>query len=169
MYNIRKRRFPEKPAGFKQRSEKPVMSSPSPNITSVLKESRKFPPAAEFAGQAHVKSLAEYEKLWQQAKDDPEGFWAKRAERLHWFKRWDKVLDWKEPHAQWFVGGKINACYNCVDRHLTNGRKNKAAIIWEGEPGDSRILRYQDLHREVCTFANVLKAQGIKAGDRVTI
>lgn len=145
------------------------MSSPSTNITSVLKESRTFPPPAEFAKQAHVKSLAEYEKLWQQAKDDPEGFWAKRAEKLHWFKRWDKVLEWNEPHAKWFVGGKINACYNCVDRHLTNGRKNKAAIIWEGEPGDSRVLRYQDLHREVCTFANVLKGQGIKAGDRVTI
>lgn len=145
------------------------MSSPSTNITSVLKESRQFPPTKEFASQAHIKSLAEYEKLWQQGQDDPEGFWAKRAERLHWFKRWDKVLEWNEPHAKWFVGGKINACYNCVDRHLTNGRKNKAAIIWEGEPGDSRILRYQDLHREVCTFANVLKSQGIKAGDRVTI
>jgi acetyl-CoA synthetase len=141
----------------------------STNITSVLKETRQFPPSKEFSAQAHIKSLADYERLWQQAKDDPEGFWAAQAEQLHWFKRWDKVLEWKEPHAQWFVGGKTNACYNCVDRHLTNGRKNKAAIIWEGEPGDTRVLRYQDLHREVSRFANVLKSQGIKSGDRITI
>ncbi len=145
------------------------MSSPSPNITSVLKESRSFAPPAEFSAKAQIKSLAEYEKLWQQAKDDPEKFWSARAEQLHWFKKWNKVLVWNEPHAQWFVGGKINVCYNCVDRHLETARKNKAAIIWEGEPGDSRVLRYQDLHREVCKFANVLKKQGIKAGDRVTI
>src|SRR5207244_3279852 len=146
------------------------MSSPaSPNITSVLKETRRFPPPAEFAAEARIKSVAEYEKLWQRAKDDPEGFWAEQAESLHWFKRWKKVLVWNEPHARWLDGGKINVSYNCLDRHLTNGRKNKAAIIWEGEPGDSRVLRYQDLHREVCKFANVLKGLGIKAGDRVTI
>ena len=103
------------------------------------------------------------------AKDDPEGFWAEQAESLHWFKRWDKVLDWNEPHAQWFVGGKLNASYNCLDRHLAGPRRNKAAIIWEGEPGDSRVLTYQMLHREVCKFANVLKGLGIKPGDRVTI
>ena len=80
----------------------------------------------------HIKSLAEYEKLWQRGKDDPEGFWGEQAAALHWFKKWDKVLVWKEPHSQWFVGGKINVCYNCVDRHLTNGRANKAAIVWEG-------------------------------------
>jgi acetyl-CoA synthetase len=141
----------------------------SSNITSVLKETRQFPPTKEFSAQAHVKSMAEYERLWQQGKDDPEGFWAAQAEQLHWFKRWDKVLNWKEPHAQWFIGGKINVSYNCLDRHLANGRKNKAAIIWEGEPGDTRVLRYQDLHREVSRFANVLKNQGIKAGDRITI
>jgi acetyl-CoA synthetase len=145
------------------------MSGASANITSVLKESRQFPPSAEFAARAHVKSLAEYEKLWRRAADDPDGFWAEQGEALHWFKRWDKVLVWKEPHAEWFTGGKLNACYNCVDRHLAGPRKNKAAIIWEGEPGDSRVLRYQDLHREVCKFANVLKEQGIKAGDRVTL
>lgn len=145
------------------------MSNLNTNITSVLKETRSFPPSAEFSQQAHVKSLAEYEKLWKQGKDDPEGFWATHAESLHWFKTWDKVLVWNEPHAQWFVGGKINASYNCIDRHLSGDRKNKAAIIWEGEPGDSRVLRYQDLHREVCQFANVLKGLGIKAGDRVTI
>jgi acetyl-CoA synthetase len=146
------------------------MSSPAAsNITSVLKESRRFPPPPDFAAHAHIKSLADYEKLWQRARDNPEAFWAEQAERLHWFKRWDKVLVWNEPHAQWFAGGKINASYNCLDRHLAGPRKNKAAIVWEGEPGDSRVLRYQDLHREVCKFANVLKGLGIKAGDRVTL
>lgn len=145
------------------------MTTPGDNITSVLKETRQFPPPADFAQQAHVKTLADYERLWQQGRDDPEGFWAKQAERLHWFRRWDKVLAWNEPHAQWFTGGKLNASYNCLDRHLTGNRKNKAAIVWEGEPGDCRVLRYQDLHREVCKFANVLKGQGLKAGDRVTI
>ncbi len=144
-------------------------SSPNQNITSVLKEARLFAPSKEFAAQAHIKSMAEYEKLWQRAKDDPEGFWGEQAGSLHWFQRWNKVLEWKEPFAKWFVGGKLNVSYNCLDRHLTTARKNKAAIIWEGEPGDSRVLRYQDLHREVCKFANVLKGLGIKAGDRVTI
>ncbi|MBI3409462.1 MAG: acetate--CoA ligase [Planctomycetes bacterium] len=145
------------------------MSSPAANITSVLKETRKFPPPGAFSAQAHVKSLAEYEKLWQKAHDDPEGFWALQAESLTWFSKWQKVLEWKEPFAKWFVGGKLNASFNCLDRHLVGPRKNKAALIWEGEPGDSRVLRYQDLHREVCKFANVLKGQGIKASDRVTI
>jgi acetyl-CoA synthetase len=143
------------------------MSSP---IESVLKESRLFPPPAEFAVKAHVKSLAEYERLWQRGKDDPDGFWAEQAARkLHWFKKWDRVLDWKPPHAQWFVGGSINASYNCLDRHLTGPRKNKAALIWEGEPGDSRVLTYHQLHRETCKFANALKKLGVKKGDRVTI
>ncbi len=146
------------------------MSSPAPvNITSVLKETRQFPPTKEFSAQAQVKNLAEYEKLYQRASADPEGFWGEQAASLTWFKKWDKVLVWNEPFAQWFAGGKINAAYNCIDRHLLGPRKNKAAIIWEGEPGDSRVLRYQDLHREVCKFANALKAQGIKPGDRVTI
>ncbi len=145
------------------------MSSPTPNITSVLKETRTFAPSAEFVAQANVKGAAEYEKLWKRAADDPTGFWAEQAESLTWFKKWDKVLEWNAPFSKWFVGGKINACYNCVDRHLDGPRKNKAAIIWEGEPGDSRVLRYQDLHREVCKFANALKKIGIKSGDRVTI
>jgi acetyl-CoA synthetase len=146
-----------------------MSSTAGSNITSILKETRRFSPPAEFSAQARIKSLADYERLWQRAKDDPAGFWAEQAESLHWFTRWNKELTWNEPHAQWFAGGKINVCYNCVDRHLQNGRKNKAAIVWEGEPGDSRVLRYQDLHREVCKFANVLKGLGIKAGDRVTI
>src|SRR6516165_12839033 len=116
----------------------------TPNITSVLKETRKFPPPADFAAKAHVKSVADYEKLWQEAKDDPGLFWGEQAKSLTWFKRWEKVLVWNEPFAQWFVGGKLNAAYNCLDRHLDGPRKKKAAIIWEGEPGDSRVLRYQD-------------------------
>ncbi|HEV8062078.1 MAG TPA: acetate--CoA ligase [Gemmataceae bacterium] len=146
-----------------------MSSSSTGNITSVLKETRTFPPPPEFAAKAAIKSLAEYEQLWQKAKDHPEAFWAEQAEQLDWFKRWEKVLLWENPHAQWFVGGKINASYNCLDRHLAEGRGNKAALIWEGEPGDSRVLRYQDLHREVCQFANVLKGLGIHKGDRVTI
>jgi acetyl-CoA synthetase len=145
------------------------MSSPTANITSVLKEARVFPPPPEFAAQAHVKNLADYDRLWQWAKNEPEVFWGEQAKHLHWFRPPDKVLVWNEPHAQWFVGGKLNVSANCLDRHLTDGRKNKAAIIWEGEPGDSRVLRYQDLHREVCKFANVLKRLGIKSGDRVTL
>jgi acetyl-CoA synthetase len=145
------------------------MSTPSTNITSVLKETRSFPPSAEFAAKAHIKSKAEYDKLWKRAADDPNGFWAEQAESLAWFKKWDTVCEWNEPFVKWFLGGKINASYNCIDRHLLGDRKNKAAIIWEGEPGDSRVLRYQDLHREVCKFANALKKLGIKPGDRITI
>jgi acetyl-CoA synthetase len=146
------------------------MSSPQPsNITSVLKETRVFAPPVEFAQHAHVQTADVYDQLWRRAATNPEGFWAEQALSLDWFKGWDRVLTWAEPHARWFDGGKLNACYNCVDRHLLGPRKNKAAIVWEGEPGDSRVLRYQDLHREVCKFANVLKKLGIKAGDRVTL
>jgi acetyl-CoA synthetase len=146
-----------------------MSSSAQSHITSVLKETRSFAPPAEFAANAHIGSLAQYEKLWQRAKDDPEKFWAEQAESLAWFKRWDRVLTWNEPFARWFDGGRINASVNCLDRHLAGPRRNKAAIVWEGEPGDGRVLTYQMLHREVCKFANVLKAQGIRPGDRVTI
>src|SRR5262249_42241883 len=135
-------------------------ASPSSNITSVLQEKRLFPPPPEFAAKSHIKSMAEYEKLWKRAKDDPEGFWGEQAQSLQWFHKWNKVLEWNEPFAKWFVGGKLNVSYNCLDRHLSTPLKNKAAIIWEGEPGDSRVLRFQDLHREVCKFANVLKGIG---------
>jgi acetyl-CoA synthetase len=146
------------------------MSSPASPIESVLKETRKFPPAAEFAANAHIKSAAEYEQIWQRAKDDPDGFWAEQAARkLHWFRRWHKVLEWQPPHAKWFVGGTTNASYNCLDRHVEGPRKNKAAIIWEGEPGDTRVLTFHQLHRETCKFANGLKSLGVKKGDRVTI
>ena len=144
------------------------MSSPEKNITSVLKETRQFPPSAEFVAQANV-SAAERDRLAEWAARDPDGFWAEQAKSLHWFKPWDKVLDWSNsPHAKWFVGGKINASDNCLDRHLAT-RGNKAALVWEGEPGDSRTLTYQQLHREVCKFANALKSLGVVQGDRVTI
>ena len=142
----------------------------SQNITSVLKEARLFPPSAEFKKSAHISQDAEYEKLWTFAKEHPEEFWGTKAgEYLSWSKPWDKVLEWKEPFAKWFVGGKLNASYNCVDRHLATWRRNKAALIWEGEPGDSRVLTYADLHREVNVCANMLKRLGVKIGDRVTI
>lgn len=141
----------------------------SGDIQSVLQETRSFPPPAEFSKQAHISSEAQYEQMWQRAKDDPAGFWGELAQNLHWFKKWDHVIQGAMPETKWFVGGKINASYNCLDRHLTTWRKNKAAIIWEGEPGDSRVLTYQDLHREVCKFANVLKKLGVTTGDRVTL
>jgi acetyl-CoA synthetase len=144
------------------------MSSAS-SITSVLKETRLFPPPPDFAARAHIKSAQDYEKLYKRAQDDPEGFWAEQAESLAWMRRWNRVLDWKEPHAQWFVGGQLNVSANCIDRHLDGPRRNKAAIIWEGEPGETRVLTYQMLHHEVCKFANVLGKLGITAGDRVTL
>ena len=138
-------------------------------IESTMHENRVFPPPPEFAANAHVKSFEEYEKLYAEAAADPEGFWAKQAEELHWFKKWDTVLEWNEPHAKWFEGGKINISYNCLDRHLDTWRKNKAAIIWEGEPGEQRTLTYQQLHSEVSKFANVMKKLGVQTGDRVAL
>jgi acetyl-CoA synthetase len=139
-------------------------------ITSILREQRVFNPPAEFSAKAHVKSRTEHEQLAREAAENPEAFWARMAGEVEWFKPWDQVLDWKDaPFAKWFVGGKLNIAHNCIDRHLRTWRKNKAAIIWEGEPGDARVLTYQDLHREVCKFANVLKKQGIQSGDRVAI
>ena len=139
------------------------------NIESILTENRTFKPSKEFSKNAHVKSLADYKKRYDESIKHPEKFWAREASELLWQKKWTKVLDWKPPFAKWFVGGKLNVSENCLDRHLTNGRKNKAAIIWEGEPGEKRTLTYQQLHREVCKFANVLKRNKIKKGDRVII
>ena len=139
------------------------------DIESVLQEKRIFEPPKNFSAKAHIKSFQDYEKLYKQAEEDPEGFWAGIAKELAWFKPWDTVLEWNPPFAKWFVGGRTNMAHNCLDRHLTTARKNKAAIIWEGEPGDERILTYQALHREVCRFANVLKSIGVKSGDRVAI
>ena len=146
-----------------------LMSQAQPDINSSLKEDRVFAPSTEFSASAHIKSRADYDRIYKRSVQDPEGFWAEIASELHWFKPWDKVLGWNEPFAQWFVGGQTNISYNCLDRHLTSWRKNKAAIIWEGEPGDQRTLTYQQLHREVCQFANVLKGLGIEKGDRVAI
>ncbi len=140
-----------------------------PNIESTLQEKRLFHPSTEFSQKAHVKSLADYQQLYDSAKADPQKFWAELAQELHWFQKWDTILDWQPPVAKWFVGGKINISYNCLDRHLTTWRKNKAALIWEGEPGDTRTLTYAQLHREVCQFANVLKQLGVQKGDRVGI
>lgn len=140
------------------------------SIDTVMQETRLFPPSAEFVARARIGSPAAYEKLYGEAKADPEAFWGKLArEELHWFKPFTKVLEWQEPVAKWFVGGQTNASYNCLDAHLATSRRNKAAILWEGEPGDQRTLTYQQLHREVCKFANVLKGLGIKTGDRVSI
>ena len=138
-------------------------------IESVLKEDRTFEPPAEFAGQANVDA-DRLEALYAEAKSDPEGFWGRLAnEELVWEKPFETTLSWEPPFARWFEGGELNMSVQCLDRHLTTSRKNKAAIIWEGEPGDKRTLTYQQLHAEVCRFANGLKRLGIGKGDRVAI
>jgi acetyl-CoA synthetase len=134
-------------------------------IETLLKESRIFNPSESFKASAWVKS----DKIYSEAAKDFEGFWEKAAENLDWFKKWNRVLEWKPPFAKWFLGGKINASYNCLDRHIKTWRKNKAAIIWEGEMGEERVYTYFDLYREVNKFSNVLKSLGVKKGDRVTI
>jgi acetyl-CoA synthetase len=139
-------------------------------IDTVMQEDRKFPPTAEFVSKAQIGSMKAYEELYGRAKADPEKFWGDLArEELHWFETFGRVLEWNEPFAKWFVGGKTNASYNCLDAHLTTHRRNKAALIWEGEPGEQRTLTYQQLHREVCKFSNVLKNLGLKQGDVATI
>ncbi|MGJ8695002.1 MAG: acetate--CoA ligase [Verrucomicrobiaceae bacterium] len=141
----------------------------SKNIESHLTEDRVFKPSKDFSKKAHISSLAQYKRLYKESIEKPGAFWSREAKELTWQKKWSKALEWNAPYAKWFVGGKINVCENCVDRHLHNGRANKAAIIWEGEPGESRTLTYRQLHREVCNFANVLLANGIKSKDRVLI
>jgi acetyl-CoA synthetase len=138
-------------------------------IESLQREGRVFPPSRSFSEHAHIGSMEALEALRVEASEHPEQFWARMAEELHWFKKWDTVLQWAAPHAQWFAGGRINISYNCLDRHLTTWRRNKAALIWEGEPGDARTLTYQQLHTEVCRFANVLKRMGVEKGDRVAL
>jgi acetyl-CoA synthetase len=142
--------------------------SPS-SIESILKETRVFEPPKQFSEKAHIKSLEEYERLYKEAEENPEKFWGEIANELHWFRRWDTVLEWKAPWAKWFVGGQINISYNCLDRHVATWRRNKAAFIWEGEPGEIRTLTYQQLLTEVSKFANVLRSLGIKRGDTVAI
>ncbi|MEK6289113.1 MAG: acetate--CoA ligase [Acidobacteriota bacterium] len=141
----------------------------SSNIDSVLNEKRVFEPSPEFSQGAHIKSLEQYKQLYREAEEDTEKFWGRIAGELHWFRKWDKVLEWDAPWAKWFVGGQINLSYNCLDRHVATWRRNKAAIIWEGEPGDVRTFTYQQLLIEVSKFANVLKSLGIQKGDTVAI
>ncbi len=149
------------------------MSSESSKIESHLQENRLFKPSKQAQKNAHVKSMKEYKKLYKRSMDDPEGFWAERADALlTWDRKWRTVLkyDFFKPEIQWFIGGQLNVSYNCLDRHLTNGRRNKAAIIWQGEPEDDvKVYTYQMLHREVCRFANVLKKKGVRTGDRVSL
>ncbi|CAN5677941.1 acetate--CoA ligase [soil metagenome] len=135
------------------------------DIDVLLQEHRKFPPPAEFRENAHVRTLDIYDR----ASADYEAYWAEQAAQLEWSKPWKEILEWKPPHAKWFVGGKLNVSVNCVDRHLRGGRRNKAALIWEGEPGERRTLTYWDLYCEVTKFANVLRGLGVGKGDRVAI
>ena len=133
---------------------------------ALLQEDRTYPPPPEFVAQANISDPGVYEE----ARRDPQAFWARWAGELDWFKPWETILDWSDaPFAKWFVGGQLNASYNCIDRHLNGPRKNKAAIIWEGEPGDWQVYTYRDLYREVCKFANGLKSLGVQKGDRVTL
>jgi acetyl-CoA synthetase len=134
-------------------------------IEALLEETRVFPPPEEFRRKANVQS----EEVYEQAARDPEAFWAGWAEELPWFRKWDRVLEWEPPFAKWFVGGQLNASHVCLDRHLGTPRENKTALLWEGEPGDSRTLTYRELHQEVCRFANVLKRLGVRRGDRVAL
>ena len=151
------------------------MSEQASNIESSQQENRLFPPSPAFAAQAHVKSRAEYDKLYRESIDNPEKFWGNVAGELHWFKKWDKVLEWKSPYAKWFVGGKTNLSYNCLDRQIESGKGDKVAILWEGEGAaatggpEIRKISYRQLRDEVCKFANGLKSLGVKRGDRITI
>jgi acetyl-CoA synthetase len=136
-----------------------------PEINALLDESRVFAPPAAWREGAHVTDPAVYDR----AARDPEAFWESFAKELDWISPWSKVLEWDPPHAKWFVGGRLNISANCLDRHLRTPRRNKAAIVWEGEPGDRRTLTYFELHRQVCQFGNVLKSLGVKKGDRVAL
>src|SRR5438876_112588 len=139
-----------------------------PDIESVLNEKRVFPPPPEFTQRARVDAAA-YERLSRLAEEDPDRFWSDIASELTWFTPWRTLLEWKAPFAKWFVGGTTNLSHNCLDRHLGTWRRNKAAIIWEGEPGDRRVLTYQTLHGEVSRCAAMLKGLGVRKGDRVAL
>ena len=140
------------------------------NLETILSENRQFKPSEEFSEQSFIGSMDQFNKLYARSIEDPQKFWADIAEELHWFKKWDKVLDDSEaPFYRWFDGGTTNLSYNCLDRHIKTDLKNKAALIWEGEPGDKRVLTYWDLYREVNKFSNALKNLGVKRGDRVAI
>ncbi|MBI5750150.1 MAG: acetate--CoA ligase [Nitrospinae bacterium] len=141
-------------------------------IDVLMDEVRKFPPPKTFSKNAHIKSLKQYKELYKKSIKNPDTFWAKMAkEFLHWNKKWTKVSEWDftKPSVKWFINGKLNVSYNCIDRHLNSYRRNKAAIIWEGDDGTYKSYTYQQLYYEVNRFANVLKKYGVKKGDRVTI
>jgi acetyl-CoA synthetase len=138
-------------------------------MESLLRENRVFQPPAEFAAKAHIKSLAEYEAMYRRSVEEPEAFWAEAAGELEWFSPWTKVLDGAMGKAKWFTGGKLNLSHNCVDRHAKGSRRDKVALLWEGEPGEVRRLTYAQLHTEIQRFANVLKGLGVKRGERVAI
>jgi len=139
-------------------------------LDTVLKETRRFKPSDAFRKQAHIRAESEYRRLHKESIRNPERFWGRVAKELHWFKPWTKVLDErKAPFYRWFVGGKTNIAYNCLDRHLGSATRHKAAIVWEGEPGDRRVLTYGDLARDVSVCANAMKKLGLKKGDRVAI
>src|SRR5207253_2094528 len=145
-----------------------IAASGSPRaaaIDALLEEKRTYKPSQDFRDKAVIRD----ESIYERAASDPEAFWAKVAGELDWFVAWNKVLEWKVPDAKWFVGGKLNASYNCLDRHIRGARRNKAALVWVGEPGDRRTLTYWDLYREVNRFANALRHLGVAKGDRVAI
>lgn len=141
-------------------------------FTSILGEKKFYEPTDEVKMKAYIKKIEEYKELYQKSIDDPAKFWGELAEQLDWYKKWDRVLeyDFNQPDIKWFKGGKLNASYNCLDRHLNHWRSNKVALIWQGEPlEENRIFTYQQLHYHVCKFANVLKKFGVRKGDRVSL
>ncbi|MCB0219298.1 MAG: AMP-binding protein, partial [Chrysiogenetes bacterium] len=144
------------------------MSDQSEKIESIMHEARSFAPARQFSKDAHIKTEKAYEREYKRSIDSGDKFWAGAARKLDWFKKWDKELEWNPPVARWFTGGEINACHNCVDRHLAT-RGDHEAIIWEGEPGETKRITFKELHKEVCKFANVLKDNGVATGDRVAL
>ena len=148
-----------------ERGAEPAGGGAAPEIEVLLDERRSYPPPEAFRAAAQVRDPGIYDR----AEADPEAFWAEQAENLVWSRKWDRVLDWKPPFARWFVGGRLNASVNCLDRHLEAGRGDRPAFHWEGEPGDRKTLTYADLHREVCRFANALRGLGVRKGDRVAI
>jgi acetyl-CoA synthetase len=156
-----------RPAPAPPAAPKPTAGGPAApqTIAALLDEARAYPPEPDFTKQANVSS----DSIYAEAEGDLEGFWAKQAESLDWFVKWNRVLEWNPPHAKWFLGGKLNISYNCLDRHIRGARRNKAAIVWIGEPGDRRTLTYWDLYREVNRFANGLRKLGVVKGDRVAI
>jgi len=146
-----------------------VTSDPTENFESLMREDRVFPPPAEFSGKARIGSMAEYERLYKRSIEEPEEFWAEVAMDLEWFAPWTNVLEGSGPHAKWFTGGKLNLAHNCVDRYALGKRKDKVALLWEGEPGEVRKLTFGELYVEIQKFANVLKSLGVKKGDRVAL